>query len=155
MNVATGARVLQEAFDGDGVSEADLLQFFDGAHRRRYCQYIAPRLHQSAPQLAESRGLASTGCAADAHRTVARLKHELHGVLLLRAQTVGDEKRAGAAERFECAESAVDGGNHVSFALQSLRRCDLAARTQDLARGFLQMQFALQVGKPDSSPAMP
>jgi hypothetical protein len=144
-----------ETLNCDGVSEADLLQLLDSAHRRSDGENLATRIHQGASQSLESRGLAGAGRAADTDRTVPRLKDKLHCLLLLGAQTVEDDRRVRATERLECAKSAVDGSNHVSFALQSHRCCDLAARPQDLARGFLQIQFALQVGKPDSPSAMP
>jgi len=113
------------------------------------------RIHQGAPQFLESRGFAGTGRSADAHRAVTRLEDEFNSVLLLRAQTVRDGKPLSPAEGLECAESAVDGSDHVSFAFQTGRRCDFPTRAQDASGGFLETQLTLQVSKPDSSPAMP
>src|SRR5580658_8041858 len=49
-NLTANARVLQDAFDRDGVRESNLLQLLDGAHRGSDGEHDTPRVHQPSPQ---------------------------------------------------------------------------------------------------------
>jgi hypothetical protein len=61
------ARVLQEAFDGDDVGEAHLLQLLDGTHRGSNCKYFMAGVHKPPPQFFQSCGLTRAGGATDAY----------------------------------------------------------------------------------------
>ena len=69
----------------------------------------------------------------------------MHGVLLFRPQPIGRHERATAAQPVERAQAPIDGGDHLSLAIETLARGDLMPDPKDRPRGFLERQPALGV----------
>ncbi len=113
-------------------------------------------VHQSRAAIPVGCRLAGTGSATNAHRTITRLKNEFHCVLLFGAQMGRDNERPPYRQAVRIAPSP-----RLTAAIMLRSRSRLAAvaisrpERSNATRRFLEIQFTLQVGEPDSSPAMP
>src|SRR5579875_2578429 len=94
-------------------------------------------------ELFERGRLARSGGATQIDGQVVRGQHEFDRVLLFRAQAIGGDKLVFPAQALELSDAAVDGSDHLAFALETLLCGQLIPRTEDPAGGFLERKSTL------------